>query len=219
MRFTNLAMRTVLRAPLTTVLVSVTVLCCSANVSNGSVLFSDNFDSNPFQSSMASGTVDLSKTGTFTVTSGNIDMVGPGGYGNLCVPAESGSCVDMDGATNGQITSTPISLASGNYTLAFDINGSQRGTEASTTVTFGSFFNQTYNTLSGDTNVVSFNFAVLSPTSAQIVFSSNDPSGDEFGTLVDNVSVTEATGAPEPNSGLVFLGVLPLAWFLRKRLI
>jgi hypothetical protein len=189
------------------------------NIANATVIFSDNFDTNAGQSSVSSGLIDASTTGSFTVTAGNIDVVGPNYFPNLCVTPESGSCVDLDGSAPGQITSTSIALAAGNYTLAFEINGSQRGGNASATVSFGSVFNQIYNTASGDTYAVLSNFTVNSPTSAQLVFTSSDPGGSQQGALVDNVIVTY-TGAlstvPEPGSFLLLLAGISGAWSIRK---
>lgn len=183
------------------------------------VIFLDNFDTNLGQGAIASGAVDTSATGTFDVTSGNVDVVGPSFFSSLCnTPPETGSCIDMDGLAAGQITSTTISLAPGSYNLSFDVFGTERGFDASTTVTFGTIYSNRFDTVSGSQNIVSFNFTVASTTSAQIVFTSNDPAGDNTGTLVDNVAINSNSGTvPEPGSGLLLIGALPLVWFARRR--
>lgn len=144
------------------------------------------------------------------MTSGNVDLVGPPSYwAYLCVAPESGSCIDVDGSIPGTITSTAIDLVPGNYTLAFDIDGTQRGYDASTTVTFGSYFNQTYNLASPDQNAISVSFDVTAPGSAPIVFTSNDPPRDSMGTLVDNVSLTQNSTSlvPEPSTLSLMAGL------------
>jgi hypothetical protein len=194
------------------------VIAISPVRAHASIIFSDNFDSNTGQGNISSGAVDSSTAGTFDVTLGNVDVVGPNFFPSLCQTApELGSCIDMDGNTAGQITSTSISFAPGSYTLSFDLFGSERGVAASTTVTLGSFYSQVFNTQSSNQNIVTYNFTVNSQTSASIVFTSNDPSGDAQGTLVDNVQITSAGAVPEPASGLLMLAALPLAWIAWRR--
>ncbi|HEX4770212.1 MAG TPA: hypothetical protein VH351_05240 [Bryobacteraceae bacterium] len=181
-------------------------------------IFSDNFDTNPgVLFDIASGAVDSSATGTFYVTSGNVNVVGPIAGPELCdTPPETGTCIDLDGNTAGQITSTPISLAPGKYTLAFDLFGNERvGGGGASTVTFGSFYNKTFNTSPFDQNVVIVDFTVASPTSARIVFTSNDAPGSTGGALVDNVVVTSST--PEPGPAILLIGSLSLIYFARRK--
>jgi hypothetical protein len=195
--------------------ISMLALLPAAHATN---FFSDNFDTNPGQSSISSGLIDSSATGSFTVTLGSVDILGPSFNPSLCNTApESGSCVDMDGSTAGQITSTPFALGIGNYTFRFNLFGSERGFPASTTVTLGpggSLYNQTFNTVSGDQNIVNINFSVGAPlVGVTIVFSSND-GNSPAGTIIDNVSVDDV--APEPASALLMSMVIPLLWFGRR---
>jgi hypothetical protein len=196
MRFTNLLLPTVMAA---------------VGVCNATVVFSNNFDSNFGQSAIGSGAMtNTSATGLFTVTSGTVDVVGPNFFAGLCMTApESASCVDLDGSSAGAMQSDLITLTPGNYTLAFDIDGNQRGGSASATVNFGSYFNQTYALNSSDTNAVSFTFDVTAPDAARIVFTSNDSSGDLEGALVDNVALTQNStsggSTPEPSSRILLV--------------
>jgi hypothetical protein len=182
---------------------SLTVL---SGTSQASIIFSENFDTVP---------VVLNTTGTignFTVTSGNVDIVGTNptnNFGSLCVAPESVNCVDLDGNTEGQITSAVITLPIGSYALAFDLNGSQRGNTTSTTVTFATF-SHTYTLLSGDTNSFSVPITITTAGTSQIVFTSNTPGG--LGSLIDNVSVTSV---PEPASILLMMGALSLLLIVR----
>ena len=72
---------------------------------------------------------------------------------------------DWNGSTQGGLTSLAMLLAPGDYTLTFDLNGSQRNTATSTTVTLGSFINSTILQNSTDFSNQVFNFTVISPTS------------------------------------------------------
>lgn len=184
-----------------------------------SIVFSDNFNTNPGQSAIASGAIDSSTTGTFysTDANGNIDIVGPSYFSYLCnTAAESGSCVDLDGTPGpGQITSSPITLGPGTYTLSYDIFGTERGVSATTTVMFGPYCDNTYTLASSAEDVISCSFTVTSPITTEIVFTSDDPIGDNMGTLIDNVLVTNT---PEPGTiALLAIGLLPLMWFVRKQ--
>ena len=186
------------------------------------VYFSDNFDTNSGQGSISSGPVDSSTPWTFDVTSGNVDLVGPSFAGSLCTfSPESGSCVDMDGSTPGQITSTAITLPVGSYTLTFDITGNERTGTSVTTVTFGSYYSNQFTLnptdLGGSGGLVTVNFSVVSPDVQSIVFTSNDPSGDASGSLIDNVQLVGPTVVPEPSTAVMLLAAVPLIWLARRR--
>ncbi len=185
---------------------SLTVL---TGVSQASIIFSETFDTVP-TSLNTTGTI-----GNFTVTSGNVDIVGTFptyNYGSLCVAPESVNCVDLDGNTNATITSSSISLAAGSYILSFDLNGSQRGPSSSTTVTLASF-SQTYNLASSSTGAYSVPINVSTPGSYTIVFASNDPGGSDMGALLDNVVLSSV---PEPASVLLMIGALSLLLVVRQ---
>ena len=159
--------------------------------------------------------------GAFTVTSGNVDLVGGALYGYLCAAPASGNCVDMNGSTEGQISSANLTLTPGVYDLSFDLLGSQRGYTSSTTVTLGSLFDQTFVLTSGDLTdgIVNTTFTVTSTTVVPLIFTSNViTSGSGYnGALLDNVSLTPATVAtPEPAS-LTLLGFGLFGLFAARR--
>jgi len=136
----------------------------------------------------------------------------------------------MDG-TNGNPqgvlqTNTPITLSPGvDYYLSFDLIGSQRGTTASTTVTFGPY-SQTFVLSSSDVTdgiVTNELVTVSSTTVTNLTFTSNTP-GD-VGDLLDNVLITTSpasSAVPEPSSiiliGSALLGLVLLARRVTKKL-
>ena len=164
--------------------------------------------------------------GAFSTIGGtNVDIVGGGLFGNLCVAPESGNCIDLDGSNGNSQgilrTNTPITLEPGvNYFLSFDLIGSQRGVTDSTTVTFGGY-SQTFLLSSGDVTdgIVSDQLVtVSSPTTAFLTFTSNTPGN--IGSVLDNVLITSSapSAVPEPATlALMSLGFAGLGFSRRKR--
>lgn len=139
--------------------------------------------------------------GAFSTINGtNVDIVGPGFFPTLCVSPESGSCIDMDGTNGnpiGQLESNSM-FAAGTYDLSFDLIGNQRGSSASTTVTFGNY-DQEFTLTSGDvTDGIVVNELVTLTTPGYLEFASDDPAGDQEGNLLDDVVVAPANISPSP---------------------
>ena len=198
-------------------LFSVLTLSLSAfsTVGQASIIFSENFNSVPD---------GLNKTGTignFSVTSGNIDVVGTNPtnvFGSLCVGTETINCVDLDGNIAGSLTSTAISLVPGSYILAFDLNGAHRfNIQTTTSVSFAGV-SQSIVLSSLSTNTFSIPITVTTAGTSKIVFTSH--TSGAFGALLDNVSVDQVRTigpVPEPATGLLALGGLALAAITRRR--
>ncbi len=185
----------------------VTAALCFAGVTlHADVVFSENFDE-------LTPAGSISSVGAFSAISGtNIDLLGGSLDPWLVVAPESGNVVDLDGTggnPQGVLQSnSAISLSPGvNYYLSFDLIGSQRGIDTSTTVTFGPY-DETFVLASSDVTdgiVINALVTVSSPELAYLTFTSNTPG--QTGALLDDVLVTSANGStvPEPSS-LVLLG-------------
>jgi hypothetical protein len=153
--------------------------------------------------------LSVTSAGAFSTINGtNVDIVGGGLFGALCAAPESGNCVDLDGTggnPQGQLQSNMV-FGTGSYLLSFDLIGSQRGTTASTTVTFGNY-DQTFTLASGDvTGGIVVNEAVTLTSPGHLLFVSDTPGA--IGNLLDDVVVsrTATSTVPEP-SGLLLLGL------------
>jgi hypothetical protein len=169
--------------------------------------------------------LSATSVGAFTAINGtNVDIVGGSLYGSLCVAPEGGNCIDMDGSFGnpvGQLQSNQL-FAAGTYDLSFDLIGNQRGSNAATTVTFGNYDTE-FSLGSTDTTsgiVVDELVTLTSPD--YLDFTSNDPAGDDEGTLLDNVvvSTVSTTVTPEPSALLLLgTGLAAVAGVLRKRFV
>ncbi len=83
------------------------------------VLLDENFDE------LSSG-ADLTSVGQFQAVAGNVDIAGPTYFPYLCAGPTSGSCVDLNGGSQGTLQSvSAVTLQPGvNYYLSFDLIGS-----------------------------------------------------------------------------------------------
>jgi PEP-CTERM motif len=183
------------------------------------IVFSENFET-------ATVALDVTTAGGFSAINGtNVDVVGVAdGWAFLCTGPESGNCLDMSGSGGnsvGQIDlTTPLNLAAGVYELSFDLIGSGRGIDSSTTVNFGSY-SQMFLLGSGDITdgIVVNQLVTIAGGPTQLSFTNNG-SNNNVGALLDNV-VIASPGAvtPEPSSLLLFgTGMLGVAGLLRRKL-
>ncbi|HEY5381615.1 MAG TPA: PEP-CTERM sorting domain-containing protein [Acidobacteriaceae bacterium] len=190
-------------------------------VMHADTVFSENFDS-------TFGQFSLTTAGQFSTINGtNVDVVGTNGDANamsfafLCRTPASGNCVDMSGtsgnsAGNLELT-TSLNLAPGTYLLSFDLLGSDRGSDTSTQVLFGSY-NTTFDLASDDiTSGVVTNALVTvtgGPTQLQFI---DLGANDNVGAVLDNITIAST---PEPGSLLLLAtGLLGTAGMLRRKFI
>lgn len=189
------------------------LVLAAPNVSKADAL-SENFNE-------LSTSLNATNLGAFTLVSGSVDVIGGALFGSYCAAPESGNCLDLDGsvgpsAPGGSISSGMLTLTPGTYTLSFDLVGTVPGLTTSTTVSLGSFYNQTFVLPGGDTTdgIVSTSFTVNSTTMVPLIFTSNTPGTG--GALLDNVDLVQT---PEPASlSLLALGLFGIVGLKRKAL-
>jgi hypothetical protein len=170
------------------------------------VLFSDTFDND----SIVSGTISLSK---WTVTSGNVDVIGPG-FADLYT--ENGTYLDMDGAiSNATIETPPLALSPGTYELSFELgNNSNLGSfDNGVLVSLGTVFSQTFlapahANFSGEQLVkTTIRFVIENSTLASLIFQETG-TASSGGAVIDDVLLVK-TDVIEPrpaNTEVVFSG-------------
>ncbi len=188
-------------------ILAVAALSTLSCLSQATVVFSDNFNSN--------GALGLNDTPAgWTVTSGTVDVVGgAGGWGALC--ASGGViCIDLDGSTNqaGILSHSFAATAGTAYTATFDLAGNQRGGSDSLLVNFGTA-SQTFNLASNAPwNTYSMSFTANANTSYDLSF--HNAGGDNIGIVLDNVLVS---AVPEPETYAMLLAGLGLMGTIARR--
>lgn len=171
-------------------------------------VFADNFDADALQ---------LNQTtflGGWTVTDGTVDLIGAPNFYDL-IPG-NGRYVDLDGSSNDAGVFTKVLNLTGGvtYQASFDLAGNQRGgADDIVDVAFGA-------------TGASYTFAPADPLSGYLLaftpgttgsysLSFANRGGDNYGALLDNVSVS---AVPEPGTlALAMGGLLAVGFILRRR--
>lgn len=167
----------------------------------GTVLLSDNFDTE----NGGVTTINHDSFANWVVSDGSVDLIGPG---LADVYPGNGLYLDLDGTTNdaGVLTSAEtFSLLPGEYELRFDLGDVSfslgQGGPNNMTVSLGNLYTETFET--SDAMIDSLvpivrTIDVTDPADAQLAF--DHSGGDNFGIVIDNVSLTLI---PEPATGLM----------------
>lgn len=187
-------------ALLSSVIVALSGLACEP----ASASFVDSFDTEHG----GTGTPNYSGFANWTVSTGTVDLLGPG-YVDL-LPGH-GLYIDLDGTAGGagRFTSRAIDLQPGLYELSFDLAGSQRGDTNTVTVALLGTAWTTSITLVSSAALTTYSsgvIAIASPTTVQIQFQNSG--NDNKGALLDNVQLVPAPGA---------LALVALAGFCARR--
>lgn len=171
-----------------------------------------------FNDDFNTDTIGLNKTtfnGGWTVTSGTVDLIGPGLFDLL---PGNGNYVDLDGSSGLSGTfDNQIQLAAlTNFTLSFDLAGSQRGDSNTVNVIFGTT-SQSYVLASSDPfSTYMLSFTTNGAANYQIFF--NNSGGDNIGALLDNVNVsTGVSEVPVPAALPLMASALGLFGLSRRR--
>lgn len=172
----------------------------------------------------------------WTVTRGSVDLVNLNGssrtywFPNYSGPTPSFSFVDLDGTSkhSGQITSSALTLAPGNYSLSFDVAGNlgrRPNSEGMTVRLNGLGITQHYELAStAGFTTKTIDFTVTNPTLIDLSFAneSDDAStlNDDQGPLLANINLNSltagATAVPEPAT-LILAGGGAVGLFLAHR--
>lgn len=160
----------------------------SVDRAQAAILFTENFGSGLADQYNVTGTV-----GGFTVTGGNVDLIGNNGIYNF-YPG-NGNYIDLNGTTSGTITSTAVSFNPGeSATLTFDYGTNGGGTSANIFlggVQVGSL------TAPNSTSFTPFSLNIANPTSGALSFVSTNPGGG--GMILDNIQLSSNVAVPEPS--------------------
>lgn len=200
------------------------LLAASAGAHADTIVFADNFDANsavlgglgqkPAGWSVTGGTVDLAGSGTTTPLNLGLAPTDAVGLGH-------GKFVDLDGSLfNAGLLSHSLNLQAGTtYTLSFELAGKHRllgGATDTVTVSFGDVVMNT--TMKARDAWTSFSLQFTPTTSKSYSFSFANAGGDNYGALLDNVSVSAAAPVPEPQTyALMGAGLLAVLWLGRRR--
>ena len=192
-------------------LIFAVVLSSLPIASYATTVFSDNFNAD---------TVGLNKAtfnGGWTVASGTVDVIGLGLFDFL---PGNGNYVDLDGSSglSGTFDNQIPLAALTNYTLSFDLAGSQRGDSNTVNVIFGTT-SQSYTLASSDPfSTYMLSFTTNGAANYQIFFNNNG--GDNIGALLDNVNVsTGVSEVPVPAALPLMASALGVFGLSRKRKI
>jgi hypothetical protein len=217
-----LEVKAMVRSYLKYFLVTTFTLCALAatTLRADTIVFSENFET-------ATVALGVTTAGQFSAIGGtNVDVVGVAdGFASLCAAPESGNCLDMGGSNGnavGQIDLTnPLNLAAGVYDLSFDLIGSGRDVDSTTTVTFGDY-SQKFMLHSADvtSGIVVNQLVTITGGPTQLSFV-NDGANNNVGALLDDVVITSpASVTPEPSSLLLFgTGMIGLAGVVRRKFL
>jgi hypothetical protein len=186
-----------------------TLLLGSTLTHAASPVFSDDFNNYPADQL---NWFPPASSGWTVSSNGTADMHGVGGVYDF-IPG-NGSYVDLDGSSlSSGLLSHDVNLVEDmTYALSFDLAGSHRGSRETVNVNFGSAA-ASYSLNSADPfSTFTLNFTPGSNGSYS--FSYLNAGGDNFGALLDNVSVS---AIPEPEIYAMLLAGLSLIGFMARR--
>lgn len=182
--------------------------------------------------------LNFSGFSNWTVTRGSVDLVNLNGgartywFPNYQGSTPSFSFVDLDGTSkhSGQITSSALTLAPGNYSLSFDVAGNlgrRPNSEGLTVRLNGLGITQHYELASNaGFTTKTIDFTVTTPTLTDVSFAneSDDLStlNDDQGPLLANINLSSLTAGavavPEPAT-LILAGGGAVGLFVAQRFI
>jgi len=175
-----------------------------AGAASAAIVLQDNFGTTGAEGNWPGDTIFQSVPQPIVNGMPSVDLVGPGFFDNL---AFSGNSVDLDGSTGtgfspaGELQSV-ASLATGNYTVSFELAGNLRNAPAeTTTVNIGTSAASAVVFSPANTQGYTLETATFKDVSGQVSFTDSGPASQQ-GNLLDNVVVSSV---PEPATWAVML--------------
>ena len=202
--------------------ITISLFMCSTSLASTAPVFFDSFDSEPGAGSGQSGLSETNYDGfaNWVISQGSVDLLAHGDFGPIDCADFAGKCVDLDGTSNGAgvMTSVDIALDAGRYKFEMLLAGvsanfgqSQSAAPNAVDISISGIFATTELRNQGDPFVQFVReFEVNAPTVVNIVIANNG--GDNFGAILDNVSVT-----PIPVSAGLWLFVGSVLYLARNR--
>jgi hypothetical protein len=205
-----------MKKKLLAVLVAGMLMLGMAGAASATTIFSDNFESD---------SIGLSKSylNNWSVSNGNVDLIGAGSSWSFFPLSTHGKYVDMDGSMSDaglMISLSTFNLSAGDYVLSFDLAGNQRLEQTdSVTVKVNEGISSSEYSLAAFAPFYTYtqSFSLLSPTYVTLSFEGTG--GDNVGMLLDNVLLTKVETAPVPEPGtiaLLGLGMVGLAFYSKR---
>jgi hypothetical protein len=187
-------------------LLTTAALIVGAASAQASVIFSDDFESNPPGSNLVPA--------AWTVQNGTVDIVG----GGFCLDGSS-HCIDLDGSTRdaGDLSHGFFAVSGVTYTLTYQLGGNQRGGSDTVIVRLDGVSQS--HALAALDPLQTFTLSFVASSTGPQAFAFSNAGGDNIGAILDNVVLSDSvtTALPEPASFVLLTAGLAGLGFSRRR--
>ena len=169
-------------------------------------LFYDDFDAEVAGAASTVQTTNYTGLTNWTITDGTVDLFTNGGFG---LPCGSAGCLDLDGSSGNAVTMQTNAafnfLAGANYTLSLGFSGKNGNGAETVYYAFAGATPGTFSSPVGSQVATNVQTSVSFGASGSGVIVIESLGGDNFGMLLDWVSLTSTTTAVPLPAGLPLL--------------